>query len=92
MATLKLKAFGPSGEHAARAAELYSLCYVLHGDCHYEGHTRMIEVEHRVSALTTAGATEFSLLRADGVEIATHDDLIHRVGTAAAVEPHKHSV
>ncbi|WP_448190911.1 hypothetical protein [Azospirillum sp. sgz301742] len=92
MATLKLKAFGPSGDHAARAVELYSLCYVLHGDCHYEGHARMIEVEHRVSALAAAGATEFSLLMADGAEIATHDDLVHRVGTAAAVVSHKHGV
>lgn len=86
MATLKLKAFGPSGDQAARTAESYSLCCVWDGDCYYEGHARMFEIEHRVSALAAAGATEFSLLDADGVEIATHDDLIHRIEIAAPAE------
>lgn len=83
MATLKLKAFDPGGD---RAAERYSLCCLLHGDCHYEGHTRMIEVVQRVSALAAAGATEFSLVRADGVEVAAHDDLIRREGAAAVIQ------
>lgn len=86
MATLKLKAFGPSGDHAAGAVDCYSLCYVLNGDCYYEGHARMFEIERRVSALAAAGATEFSLLEVDGIEIATHDDLIHRMGIAAPAE------
>ena len=86
MATLKLKAFGPSGDHTARAAESYNLCYVLYGDCYYEGHARMLEIERRVLALVAAGATEFSLLEVDGIEIATHDDLIYRMGIAAPAE------
>ena len=82
MATLTLTARGHGGDCDARAVERYSLCYVLGGDCYYELHARMIEAKKRLPALVAAGATDFSVLRLDGTEVATHNDLIRCSGVA----------
>lgn len=88
MATLRLNARSQSDDRAPRGAARYSLCYVLGGDCYYELHARMVEAQRRVLALVGAGATDFSLLRSNGVEIANHDDLIRRAQAASMDRTH----
>ena len=83
MATLTLNARRQGGDRDARAVERYSLCYVLGGDCCYELHAQMIEIQKRLPALVAAGAADFSVLRPDGAEVATHDDLIRCLGVAS---------
>ena len=87
MATLTLNARRQGGDRDARAVERYSLCYVLGGDCYYELHARMIETQKRLPALVAAGATDFSVLKPDGTEVATHDDLIRCLSVAFRIEP-----
>lgn len=92
MATLKLNAVDPGDDRDSRTVDRYSLCYVLDGDCHYEMHARMFEVQQRIPSLVAAGAAEFSLLRSNGIEIATHDDLVRRVRAVPADRNYHHRV
>lgn len=87
MATLTLNARGHGGDRDARTVERYSLCYVLGGDCYYELYARMVEAQKRLPALVAAGATDFSVLRPDGAEVSTHDDLIRCMGAAFRILP-----
>lgn len=84
MATLKLNSVHHREDRIGGATERYSLCYVLGGDCHYETFARMPDVQKRVPALLSGGASELSLLTPDGAEISSHSGLLRLVRGAPA--------